>query len=117
MPPPRIDAAALLAAIVASSDDAIVSKDLNGIITSWNQGAERIFGYTAEEAVGKSLRIIIPQERQAAEDYALSKSRDVGRVEHFKTIRQGKEGTGLPISVTVSPVPTASGEIVGASKI
>src|SRR5881409_1411964 len=108
---------ARLAAIVASSDDAIVSKNLDGIITSWNQGAERMFGYTAEEAVGRSIRIIIPQERQAEEDMVLGKIRRGEPVEHFETVRQRKDGTLLPISVTVSPVRSASGEIVGASKI
>jgi PAS domain S-box-containing protein len=114
---PRIDAAALLAAIVASSDDAIVSKDLDGIITSWNKGAERMFGYTAQETIGKSIRIIIPQERQAEEDMVLSKIRRGEPVEHFETIRQRKDGTLLPISVTVSPVRNASGKVIGASKI
>ena len=117
MAPAPIDPAARLAAIVASSDDAIVSKDLDGIITSWNQGAERMFGYTAEEVVGRSIRIIIPQERQAEEDMVLGKIRRGEPVEHFETVRQRKDGTLLPISVTVSPVRSASGEIVGASKI
>jgi len=114
---PRIDAAALLAAIVTSSDDAIVSKDLDGIITSWNLGAERVFGYKAEEAVGKSIRMIIPQERQAEEDMVLSKIRRGEAVEHFETIRQRKDGTLIPISVTISPVRNADGQIIGASKI
>jgi PAS domain S-box-containing protein len=117
MTPPRIDAAALLAAIVASSDDAIVSKDLDGIITSWNRGAERIFGYTADEVIGRSIRIIIPDDRQAEEDMVLAKIRRGEPVEHFETIRRRKDGTLLPISVTISPVRSASGEIVGASKI
>src|SRR5690242_10147023 len=114
---PRIDAAALLAAIVTSSDDAIVSKDLDGIITSWNLGAERVFGYKAAEAVGKSIRMIIPQERQAEEDMVLSKIRRGEAVEHFETIRQRKDGTLIPISVTISPVRNADGQIIGASKI
>src|SRR5690242_3711465 len=117
MSSPRVDAAALLAAIVASSDDAIVSKDLNGIITSWNGGAERIFGYPAEEAVGRSIRLIIPKERQAEEDDVLSRIRRGESVDHFETIRQRKDGTLVPVSVTISPVRAPSGEIVGASKI
>src|SRR5438093_979273 len=117
MPPLPVDAAALLSAIVASSDDAIVSKDLNGIITSWNQGAERIFGYTAEEAIGQSIRLIIPKERQAEEDHVLAKLRRGEAVEHFETIRLRKDGTLIPISLTVSPVRGANGEMVGASKV
>ena len=114
---PRIDAAALLSAIVASSDDAIVSKDLNGIITSWNRGAERMFGYTADEAVGQSITLIIPEERRAEENEVLSRIRRGEAVDHFETIRRHKDGTLIPISLTVSPVRAASGEIVGASKI
>lgn len=117
MPPPRIDAAALLAAIVASTEDAIVSKDLNGIITSWNRGAERIFGYSADDIVGQSIRLIIPAERQSEEDEILAKIRRGETVEHFETIRRRKDGTLVPISLTVSPVRLESGEIVGVSKI
>ena len=117
MADPRIDAAALLAAIVASSDDAIVSKDLNGVITSWNRGAERMFGYTAEEAIGQSIRLIIPVERQAEEDEVLRKLRAGESVDHFETIRRRKDGTLIPISLTISPVRSAEGEMVGASKI
>src|SRR5438552_1948516 len=117
MADPRIDAAALLAAIVASSDDAIVSKDLTGIITSWNRGAERMFGYTAEEAVGQSIRLIIPSDRQAEEDEVLRKLRAGESVDHFETIRRRKDGTLIPISLTISAVRSAEGEMVGASKI
>src|SRR5437016_1686248 len=117
MADPRIDPAALLAAIVASSDDAIVSKDLNGIITSWNRGAERMFGYTAEEAIGQSIRLIIPPERLAEEDEVLRKLRAGESVDHFETIRRRKDGTLIPISLTISPVRSAEGEMVGASKI
>src|SRR3989442_14340677 len=117
MRPPRIDAAALLAAIVASSEDAIVSKDLNGIVTSWNRGDERIFGYSADEIVGQSIRLIIPAERQSEEDEVLAKIRRGETVEHFETIRRRKDGTLVPISLTVSPVRLESGEIVGVSKI
>ncbi|HEX5476154.1 MAG TPA: ATP-binding protein [Vicinamibacterales bacterium] len=106
-----------LAAIVESSDDAIVSKDLNGIITSWNGGAERLFGYTADEAIGASITILIPPERLAEEDMVLGRIRQGERVEHFDTVRQRKDGTPVPISLTVSPIRDAAGTIVGASKI
>jgi PAS domain S-box-containing protein len=106
-----------LAAIVESSDDAIVSKDLNGIITSWNRGAEELFGYTADEAVGQSITILIPRDRLAEEDMVLGRIRSGQRVEHFDTIRMRKDGTPVPISLTVSPIRDAAGTIVGASKI
>ena len=106
-----------LAAIVESSDDAIISKDLNGIITSWNRGAEELFGYTSEEAVGQSITILIPAERLAEEDMVLGKIRRGERLEHFDTIRRRKDGTLLHISLTVSPIRDADGTIVGASKI
>jgi PAS domain S-box-containing protein len=106
-----------LAAIVESSDDAIVSKDLNGIITSWNRGAEQLFGYTADEAVGQSVTILIPTDRLSEEDMVLSRIRNGQRVEHFETIRRRKDGTPVAISLTVSPIRDAAGTIVGASKI
>src|SRR3954464_2472771 len=106
-----------LAAIVDSSDDAIVSKDLNGIITSWNRGAEELFGYTADEAVGRSITIVIPPERLAEEDMVLGHIRRGERIQHFETIRRRKDGTLVPISLTVSPIRDAAGVIVGASKI
>ena len=106
-----------LASIVDSSDDAIVSKDLHGIITSWNAAAERMFGYTALEMVGQSIRRIIPDDRQLEEDEVLSRIRRGERVEHYETIRRRKDGTLLPVSLTVSPIKTADGTIVGASKI
>ena len=106
-----------LARVIESSDDAIVSKDLNGIITSWNRAAERIFGYTAAEAVGRSIRMIVPADRQAEEDEVLAKIRSGGIVDHFETVRQRKDGTFLTISLTVSPIRNDRGEIVGASKI
>jgi len=106
-----------LAAIVESSDDGIVSKDLNGIITSWNRGAERLFGYTAAEAVGQSITILIPHDRLGEEDMVLGRIRRGERVEHFDTIRRRKDGTFVPISLTVSPIRDAAGTIVGASKI
>jgi PAS domain S-box-containing protein len=106
-----------LAAIVASSDDAIVSKDLDGTIQSWNRGAELLFGYTAAEAVGRSIRIIIPQDRQSEEDEVLSRIGRGESIQHFQTIRQRKDGTLVPISLTVSPMKNEAGEIVGISKI
>jgi PAS domain S-box-containing protein len=106
-----------LASIVGSSDDAIVSKNLDGIITSWNRGAERIFGYTAEEAVGQPITILIPQDRQSEERAILTRVRRGERVDHFETIRQRKHGSLIVVSLTVSPVINAEGKIVGASKI
>jgi PAS domain S-box-containing protein len=107
----------LLAAIVASSDDAIVSKDLNGFVTSWNRGAERLFGFTAEEMVGQHITKIIPAERQAEEDYVLSRVRAGIGVDHFETIRRRKDGSLVDISLTVSPVRDETGRVVGASKV
>jgi PAS domain S-box-containing protein len=106
-----------LAAIVASSEDAIVSKDLNGIVQTWNPAAERIFGYTAEEAIGKSITMIIPEERLPEETEVLSRVRAGLSVEHFETVRRRKDGTLIDISLTVSPVRMPNGEIIGASKI
>jgi PAS domain S-box-containing protein len=106
-----------LAAIVSSSDDAIVSKDLDGTIQSWNRGAELLFGYTAEEAVGRSIRIIIPQDRQGEEDEVLARIRLGQSISHFETIRQRKDGTLVAISLTVSPLRNEAGQIVGVSKI
>ncbi|HKO60233.1 MAG TPA: PAS domain S-box protein [Pyrinomonadaceae bacterium] len=106
-----------LAAIVESSDDAIISKDLNAIIRSWNKGAERVFGYSAEEVVGKSITILIPEDRQAEEDLILSRIRNGQRVEHFETIRVCKDGRHINISLTISPIKNDLGEIIGASKI
>jgi PAS domain S-box-containing protein len=111
------DAALRLAAIVESSDDAIVSKDLNGIITSWNDGARRLFGYTAEEAVGRSITMLIPPDRLSEEDVVLSRIRSGQRVEHFDTVRWRKDGTLVDVSLTVSPIRDEKGTIVGASKI
>jgi PAS domain S-box-containing protein len=106
-----------LASIVESSDDAIVSKNLDGIITSWNKGAERLFGYTAEEAIGQPILIVIPEDRRAEERTILTRIRRGERIEHFETIRQRKHGSLITISLTVSPVRDAEGTIVGASKI
>jgi PAS domain S-box-containing protein len=106
-----------LARVVESSDDAIVSKDLDGIITSWNRAAERMFGYTAEEAVGRSIRMIIPTDRQSEEDMVLAKIRAGEKIDHYETVRQRKDGSLVSISLTVSPLRNEQGEIVGASKI
>jgi PAS domain S-box-containing protein len=108
---------ALLASIVQSSDDAIVSKDLNGIVTSWNAGAERIFGYTAGEMVGRPITIIIPEGREGEEASILARIRRGERVDHYDTVRRRKSGELISISLTVSPVHGADGKIVGASKI
>jgi PAS domain S-box-containing protein len=111
------DAALRLAAIIESSEDAIVSKDLNGIITSWNGGAEQLFGYTADEAVGQSITIVIPPDRLGEEDLVLARIRRAERVNPFETIRLRKDGTLVDVSLTVSPIRDATGAVVGASKI
>ena len=104
----RADVAALrLGAIVESSDDAIVSKDLNGIVTSWNAAAERMFGYTADEMIGQSITRVIPPERLSEETYVLGQVRAGLRVEHFETVRQDKWGRPIEISLTVSPILAA----------
>ncbi|HEY0564696.1 MAG TPA: PAS domain S-box protein, partial [Terriglobales bacterium] len=112
-----IEAKEWLAAIVESSDDAIVSKSLEGIIQSWNSGAERIFGYTAAEAIGKSITILIPEERLPEETEILSRLRAGQRIDHFQTVRQRKDGTKIEISLTVSPIRNAEGKVIGASKV
>ena len=106
-----------LAAIVESSGDAIVSKDLNGVIASWNQGAERLFGYTAEETIGKSVTLLIPPERHDEEQSILERIRRGESIEHYETVRRRKDGSLLDISLTVSPIRDTKGNIVGASKI
>jgi PAS domain S-box-containing protein len=106
-----------LAAIVESSDDAIISKDLNGVISSWNSSAERLFGYTAEEAVGKSVTILIPPENHDEELDILDRIRRGERIDHYETVRRRKDGGLIDISLTVSPIRNALGKIVGASKI
>jgi PAS domain S-box-containing protein len=107
----------LLAAIVDSSDDAIVSKTLDGVITSWNAGAERLFGYTASEAVGQNISFIIPANRRNEETIIIERIKKGERIEHFDTVRMHKDKTPLDISLTISPVRDASGKIIGASKI
>jgi PAS domain S-box-containing protein len=106
-----------IAAIVESSDDAIVSKDLNGIIQSWNPGAQRIFGYSPAEAIGRPITIIIPAELQQEERKILDRLRKGERIDHFETVRLRKDGSRVNVSLTISPVRGAQGRIVGASKI
>ena len=106
-----------LASIVESSDDAIVSKDLNGIITSWNRGAERLFGYKPEEVIGKPITILIPADRMNEEPEIIERMRRGERVDHYDTVRRRKDGSLIDISLTVSPLKDADGRIVGASKI
>ena len=107
----------LLAAIVASSDDAIISKNLDGVITSWNKSAERIFGYTPEEAIGQHITLIIPPERHPEESGILARLRRGERVDHFHTVRRRKDGSLLHVSLTISPVRDSSGRVIGASKV
>ncbi|MCA0016385.1 PAS domain S-box protein [Mesorhizobium sp. B292B1B] len=111
------NAAHHLAAIVESSQDAIVSKDLNGIISTWNRGAERVFGYSAAEVIGKSITVIIPADRLDEEPLILRRIRNGELVDHFETVRQRKDGTLVDISLTISPVRDGKGRIIGASKI
>lgn len=114
---PGHDAAAFLAAIVESSDDAIVSKSLSGVITTWNKGAEHLFGYTANEAVGRPITIVIPPDRLDEEPAILARIQAGERVDHFETIRRRKDGTLIDISLTISPIRDSNGKIIGASKI
>jgi len=107
----------LLAAIVDSSDDAIISKTLDGVITSWNKSAERLFGYTREEAVGQHITLIIPEDRRDEEAKIVERLRRGERVDHFETVRLRKDGTLLELSLTISPVKDASGRVIGASKV
>src|SRR5688572_797258 len=107
----------LLAAIVDSSDDAIISKDLNSIITSWNEGAQRMFGYTAAEVLGRPIWMLFPPDRIDEEAQILEQVKQGRRVEHFETVRMRKDGSLIELSVTISPITNASGQVVGASKI
>jgi len=110
-------AGVLLASIVESSDDAIISKTLDGIITSWNQGAERLFGYSEDEALGQPITLIMPRDRLDEETRIIESLRRVERIEHFETIRRRKDGSLVAISLTVSPLRDSSGKVVGASKV
>ncbi len=106
-----------LAAIVESAEDAVVTKTLDGVITSWNKGAERVFGYTAEEAIGKSVTMLIPEDHPDEEPAILARLRAGQRIEHYETVRVRKDGRLINISLTVSPIRDANGKIIGASKI
>ena len=103
--------------VVESSDYAIVTKDLNGIITSWNKGATRLFGYTADEVIGKPVTILMAPDRQNEEPAILERIRRGERIEHYETVRMRKNGEQIDISLTVSPIKNAGGKIIGASKI
>ncbi|HET7625781.1 MAG TPA: PAS domain S-box protein, partial [Verrucomicrobiae bacterium] len=105
------------AAIIHCSDDAIISKDLDGIITSWNDGARRMFGYTAEEVIGKSILILFPPDHMHEEPNILSRIRSGQRIDHYETVRRRKDGSHVEISLTISPIKNESGKIIGASKI
>ena len=109
--------AAYLAAIVESSDDAIIGKDLSGVIRSWNRGAQAIFGYPAEEVLGKPVQVLFPPDRIGEEDMIVRRIRQGEKVEHFETLRRRKDGSDFPASVTISPIRDGHGTIVGASKI
>ena len=111
------DAIGQLAAIVESSDDAIVSKDLNGVIMSWNKGAEKLFGYAAEEVIGRSIMILIPPDRLDEETRVLESIQRGERIDHFETVRRRKDGPLVEVSLTVSPVRNKKGRVIGASKI
>ena len=106
-----------LASVVETSEDAIITKDLNGIITSWNKGAERIFGYEANEMIGKPISLLIPPDRPNEEPSILARLRKGQRIEHYETVRRRKDGELIDISLSVSPLADATGKIVGASKI
>src|SRR5258705_4564503 len=107
---------ARLAAIVDSSDDAIVSKTLDGVITSWNGAAERLFGYSASEAIGQQIFLIIPDDRVAEENDVLARLRRGERLDHFETVRQAEDRPRIPPSFTVAPIRDATGPIVAASQ-
>jgi len=106
-----------LTAIIESADDAVISKTLDGIITSWNNGAERVFGYTAVEVIGKHISILIPDDHQDEEPIIIGKIRNGERIDHYETVRQRKDGSLIDISLTVSPIKGPDGAVVGASKI
>ncbi|MGB6821883.1 MAG: PAS domain S-box protein, partial [Candidatus Acidiferrales bacterium] len=107
----------LLAAIVDSSDDAIISKSLDGVITSWNKSAERLFGYTAREAVGQHITLIVPPDRLHEEAIIIGRLKQGERIDHFETVRRHKDGALLDVSLTISPVKDSAGRVIGASKV
>jgi PAS domain S-box-containing protein len=106
-----------LASVVETSDDAIITKGLDTIITSWNKAAERIFGYAAEEAIGQSITMLIPLDRYNEEPAILARIRRGERIDHYETVRRRKDGSLIDISITVSPIKSDQGEVIGASKI
>ena len=106
-----------LAAIVDSTQDAIISKSLDGVILTWNRAAEKIFGYTAEEIVGKPIYLLIPPERESDEDLILGRIRRGERVEHYETVRRRKDGSLINVAITVSPIFDSRGNVIAASKI
>ncbi len=106
-----------LSSLVETSEDAIITKDLNGIITSWNKGAERVFGYEADEVIGKSISLLVPEDRPNEEPSILERLRKGQRIKHYETVRRRKDGELIDISLSVSPLADATGKIVGASKI
>jgi len=112
-----LSAADRLAAIIESSDDAIIGKTLDGIITDWNAGAERIFGYSSSEIVGASILTLIPEDRRTEENEIIARLKKGERVEHFETLRKRKDGVLIHISLTASPIKAADGQVIGASKI
>lgn len=114
---PQDEKQAILAAIIASTDDTIISKTLDGIITSWNPAAEKMFGYSASEAIGQHITLIISPERFDEEAFIIGQVKKGEKVDHFETVRQAKDGSRIPISLTVSPIRNSSGVIIGASKI
>jgi PAS domain S-box-containing protein len=106
-----------LASIIDSSDDAIISKDINGVTTSWNRAAERLFGYLAEEVTGKPIAIIIPADRRDEEPVILERIRRGERIDHYETVRQRKDGSLIDVSLSVSAIRDEAGRVVGAAKI
>lgn len=106
-----------LAAVVENSDDAIIAKDINGVVTDWNAGAERLFGYSADEAVGRPITLIIPPDRYDEETRILARLRRGEHIDHYETVRQRKDGTLVEISLSVSPIRNRAGRVIGASKI
>src|SRR5581483_2491312 len=111
------EASAHLAAIVSSSDDAILSKNLDGVIRSWNESAEKLFGYSAKEAIGKHITLIVPSDRQTEENNILSRLRRGERIDHFETIRMRKDGSTFDVSLTTSPIKDSAGRVIGASSV
>jgi PAS domain S-box-containing protein len=107
----------ILLSIVENSDDAIITKNLDGIISSWNRAAQRVFGYAAEEVIGKSVTILIPPDRHNEEPTIIARIRRGERIDHYETVRQHKDGSLIDISLTISPIKNAGGKIIGAAKI